>query len=109
MSNYQPAAGWILVRPEEVAEQTPSGIIKPTTALEKERAIGAENAPSFNVLAVGFGADFGLGTPEVKYPAIGAKVFILNKPMSIVVVNKKTLFVHMDAVVGSLLTRGEEN
>jgi co-chaperonin GroES (HSP10) len=105
---YQPAAGWCLLQAEELAEQTPGGIIKPATALEKERVIGAENAPSFRVLKVGEGS-FGLETTDVKYPSVGDKVFVLNRPLSIVVINKHTLFVHIDSIVGSVIEESEVN
>lgn len=104
---YQPAAGWVLLQAEELAEQTPGGIIKPATALEKERTIGAENAPSFKVLKTGEHS-FG-NTSDSKYPAVNSKVFVLNKPLSIVIINKHTLFVNMDSVVGSVTEEVEVN
>lgn len=100
MKSYQPAAGWVLLQAEELAEQTPGGIVKPQIALERERSLGAENAPCFLVLANG-------GEPVYRnYPVVGSRVFVLNKPMSIVVLNKSMLFVEVNCIVGSVT---EEN
>lgn len=108
MKSYQPAAGWVLLQAEELAEQTASGIIKPQSALDKERAIGGETAPAFRVLKTGKAAFGPTDDQAIRYPGVGTKVFVLNKPMSIVVVEAKAhiLFVNMDAVVGSVV---EEN
>lgn len=96
MKSYQPAAGWVLLQAEELAEQTPGGIVKPQIALERERSLGAENAPAFLVLA----------NDDTHYPVVGSRVFVLNKPMSIVVLNKSMLFVELGCIVGSVT---EEN
>lgn len=109
MKSYRPAAGWIFVQAEQIAETSAGGIVKPQSAIDKERALGAESAPSFRVLATGaesFGPD--ACNYDYAYPAVGSKVFVLNLPMSIVTISVKEglIFVKMDAVVGTVT---EEN
>lgn len=109
MKSYVPAQGWLLLQAEELAEQTPGGIIKPAAAMEKERSLGGDKAPAFLVLAVGdvpsrFGTSSNQHTRT--FPTVGSKVFVLNDRSKIVVLSKDMLLVHLDVIVGSVT---EEN
>lgn len=108
MRVYQPASGWVLVQAEQVSETTAAGIVKPQSAIDAERKLGAESAPSFRVLKTGAESVGQVTDKTYNYPAVGSKVYVLNQPMSIVTINVKEglIFVNMDSIVGTV---SEEN
>lgn len=107
MKSYTPANGWVLLQAEEVSEKSEGGIIKPQSAIDAERAIGAASAPSFKVLKTG-ALSFGSAEKEYEYPALGSHVYVLNVPLQILTINtkEKLIFAHVDVIAGAVT---EEN
>jgi co-chaperonin GroES (HSP10) len=102
-----PAIGWIVVEQQEVSEVTAGGIIKPATAVDREREISEDDRPkSMTVVAVPEEADScGALTDEVvRYPEIGAQVMVMVKPGTALKYGKRQAIVRIDAVVCEVRT-----